>query len=155
MQENQLPSGNNEEKLVEQNEQEDLTEAVGPPFELFCCVCCKECPKPHTCVQCKNIAHSSCSDSAGEGFEKQITCQQCLNENAIEKNRKKSYEGQVKTAQVMLDTSNAIFNDIEIGFFVVLYVPKFDRGPLDKKNLEGIIFDKKWMSTKLEQKQVY
>jgi hypothetical protein len=78
-----------------------------------------------------------------EGFGDEITCNLCLREESIQTNREKSYEGQVKAADIMAKKSRSIFNDLEIGKFVIVTVPKFDRAPLDKKNLEGIIIDKK------------
>jgi len=42
----------------------------------------------------------------------------------------------------MTKKSSKFFNEIEIGKYVTVAVSKFDRGPLDKKNLEGIIIDK-------------
>ncbi|KAJ8969814.1 hypothetical protein NQ314_001572 [Rhamnusium bicolor] len=44
----------------------------------------------------------------------------------------------------MTKSSRTIFCDIEVGKYVTVAVPKFDRGPLDRKNLEGIILDKKY-----------
>ncbi|KAJ8947555.1 hypothetical protein NQ318_005035 [Aromia moschata] len=43
----------------------------------------------------------------------------------------------------MTKRSRTVCCDIEVGKYVTVAVPKFDRGPLDRKNLEGIILDKK------------
>lgn len=49
--------------------------------------------------------------------------------------------GQKRSADRMLAASNKKYKRIEVGCTVILEVPKVDRGPLDCKNLIGIILN--------------
>lgn len=113
--------------------------------QKICCICGNENSNSHSCSKCNKIVHLECGviqeDHVGSGIY--ITCNHCRREESIKTNRQKSYEGQLKAADIMTKKSIVKFNELEIETFVIVAVPKFDRGPLDKKNIEGIIMDKK------------
>lgn len=110
---------------------------------LYCCG--NESTGAYTCSKCNKIVHVTCGISYedNEGFGSQVTCNYCVNEENIRINRKKSYEGQFKGAEEMTRRNEAIFDEIETGKYVTVVILKFDRKPLNKKNLEGIIVEKK------------
>lgn len=113
---------------------------------VACCVCGNESIGTLSCLLCKKIVHDICSvisNDANGNSSNHVTCNLCVSEENIKINRKKSYDGQVKAAEVMTKRSKSIFDELEEGTYVTVAVPKFDRGPLDRKNLEGIILDKK------------
>lgn len=68
-------------------------------------------------------------------------------------NRKESYKVQVKSAEEMIKKSKTIFKEIETGKYVTVVIPKIDRVPLDKKNLEGIIVEKKNSMYRIDTKR--
>lgn len=74
---------------------------------------------------------------------KESTCDTCVKEKQIQKERVKAFEGQKKAAEKMIQASDKKLVIIEVGSYVLVNIPKVDRGPLDSQNIIGKVVDKK------------
>lgn len=106
-------------------------------------MCHKESDDALSCDNCKQPVHAICGESIGEeGYGAKVLCFLCNKENVIRLERD-VIKNIKRSAQKMTEVAFKKFKDIEIGSGVLIEVPKVDRGPLDSKNIEGIIMDKK------------
>lgn len=90
----------------------------------------------HTCSKCHKRVRDICGvvrEKSNKDFGSQIICNLCDSEENIRTNRKKSYEGQMKAAEIMTKRSR-FYSDIESGKYATSTIPKFDRGSLNKNN---------------------
>ncbi|KAL1494296.1 hypothetical protein ABEB36_009918 [Hypothenemus hampei] len=97
----------------------------------YCCVCERITTDLIKCDQCKNDVHSSCGNSSKNNA---YICGSCKEEHFVQAQRLESYRGQNVAANYMMKLSKSVFSALNIGETIVLAVPKYDRGPLDKKN---------------------
>lgn len=114
-----------------------------PPKEIrICSVCSYETESNVKCYICKNYVHPVCGESEKEpASSKSLVCLLCTQERITANQRLRSYEGQKRAAEKMVEYSAKKFKDVAIGSSVILSIPKVDRGPLDCPNILGKITD--------------
>jgi hypothetical protein len=76
-------------------------------------------------------------------INKEYLCDTCVKEKQIQKERVEAFEGQKKAAEKMIQASGKKLVIIEVGSYVLVNIPKVDRGPLDTQNIIGKVVDKK------------
>jgi hypothetical protein len=70
-----------------------------------------------------------------------IECDLCQKEETIETQRIGCIVGQKRAADKMLETTKQKLKPLTLGQNIAIQVPKFDRGPLDPKNILGTIVE--------------
>lgn len=141
---------NNANMIEMQNQENDFSIAEdkrndAENLHVYCAACSEICVDMVYCLQCNNTIHEDCghikisSQSKGNEF----LCNHCERANNIIVHREESFRGQLRAADQMLSQSNNKFPVLTVGSFVVVQISKVDRGPLDLKNIEGIILDVK------------
>lgn len=94
------------------------------------------------CLSCKQIIHRTCGQAPiGECSSSDIMFTFCWRENCIEKERDLSHKNLKRAADYMSATSSK--KEIEVGTTVLVDVPRYDRAPLDDKNITGRVVGKK------------
>ncbi|CAF4947546.1 unnamed protein product [Pieris macdunnoughi] len=108
----------------------------------ICLVCTKETTGAHSCRSCFKPVHVICGLTDGEeGYGSQILCFICKREQDIAKERAQTLKGTKRAAEKMIDQTVKKLPLLEVGNSVLINFPKFDRGPLDTKNIAGKIVD--------------
>ncbi|KAL5242792.1 hypothetical protein ACI65C_010202 [Semiaphis heraclei] len=76
-------------------------------------------------------------------INKESLCDTCVKEKQIQKERIEAFERQKRAAEKMIQASDKKLVIIEVGNYVLVNIPKVDRGPLDTQNIIGKVVDKK------------
>lgn len=84
-----------------------------------------------------SVCEHTIADNLYSIFDGKIFCQLCCINQEIHKNREHARAGQKRSADKMLADSAKKYRDVDIGSTVLVQVPRFDRGPLDSKNIIG------------------
>ena len=92
---------------------------------------------------CKHSVHAICGKSVdGEGYGKSVVCSLCNSENIILAERTDATMSTQSQAQRMVDRSNKILEDVDVGCNVLIPIPQVDRGKGDPRNLMAIVHEK-------------
>ncbi|KAF0755233.1 KRAB-A domain-containing protein 2-like [Aphis craccivora] len=86
-------------------------------------------------------------------ISKESLCGTCVKEKLIrvrKKERVEAFEGQKKATEKMIQASDKKLVIIEVGNYILVNIPKVDRGPLDTQNIIGKVVDKKNNTTDAE-----
>lgn len=113
--------------------------------EKICNVCSEEVLETFLCATCKKFVHLKCCyvPSGSSHTSSNMECIHCNTEKNISKERSTSYIGQKRAAQKMIETTNKKFCNLKVGTCVTVNVPKFDRDPLDSRNILGKVIETK------------
>lgn len=113
--------------------------------ETKCHICQEIVTGSLRCNNCKHLIHANCGVSTLEeaSCSSNLTCNLCWRTVSIEKERTLSLMNLKRAAQDMSKTSSKKFKEINVGATVLVDVPKFDRAPLDSKNITGRVIDKR------------
>lgn len=113
--------------------------------EVKCCICQITTSDSLKCSKCQKVIHGACGVSeVREGSSSSnVKCNLCWQEDSIKKERTSSHENLKRAAATMCTTSNKKFKEIDVGATILVDVPKYDRAPLDNKNITGRVIDKK------------
>ena len=112
------------------------------------------------CLSCNKNVHVKCGKTnfiLTEEFEvsqeSNIICLLCYSENNIESERLSAKTSMEKQATRMLDRSNKVLDEVEIGCNVVVPIPNVDRGKGDTKNIMAVVQIKTEKGYRLATKQ--
>lgn len=107
------------------------------------CCNCQTGGKTEQCSTCPNVCHAQCGQTTLEDGQTSPTflCNLCQNEIVIRQTRSETHERQKDAAAGMAESSEKLFDDLQIEDKVILAVPKVDRGPLDHQNVQGFVTD--------------
>ncbi|KAF6208712.1 hypothetical protein GE061_017170 [Apolygus lucorum] len=84
-----------------------------------------------------------CSICNKETDDEQLLCEWCSREETISSIQDQCHGKQKQAAEKMQASSSKLHDEINVGDNVVVTVPKFDRGPLDCRNVRGIILEER------------
>ena len=85
--------------------------------------------------------------------ESNIICLLCYSESNIESERLSAKTSIEKQATRMLDRSNKVLDEVEIGCNIVVPIHNVDRGKGDPKNIMAVVLSKTEKSYRLATKQ--
>lgn len=130
------------EQIQTDDEQMDISEPPSVNAET-CIVCQKPASNAHSCNVCKNTVHAICGKSTGvEGFGATVLCFLCDSATVIESERTCATQSMEKQASRMLNRSNKVLDEVEIGCSVVIPIPIVDRGKGDPRNIMAVVHEK-------------
>lgn len=120
-----------QEDIIPENEENQLCPTCASMFEITNAV---------TCYICTSDVHISCGEPV---YEEHFICSLCARREQLKSAQDDCHRRQKITAEKMVSVSTAKFPPLEIGDSITLSVPSVDKGPLDFRNILGIIVDKK------------
>ncbi|XP_071176328.1 SCAN domain-containing protein 3-like [Mytilus edulis] len=113
--------------------------------EITCIVCQKPASNAHSCSNCTSTVRVICGKANGEeGYGTTVTvlCFLCTNEQEIQTERTNATMCTEKQAERMINRSNKVLEEADIGCNVLIPIPHVDRGKGDTKNIMAIVHQK-------------
>lgn len=114
-------------------------------IEIDLCFICSEILEETTTVLCSSCSlkvHATCCKSVASSSKDNncsYLCDICNRQENITTERQNAHAGQKRQAEKMIETTRKKLKPVTVGEFILLNVPKVDRGPLDCPNLIGKI----------------
>lgn len=93
--------------------------------------CLQQISEAYLCIKCKKFVHAICGDlppNSEEGYDSAVMCLLCIVETNILSEQTESHKGMQRSADKMLQKSDAKFQAIDLETSVLIPVPKVDRG---------------------------
>ncbi|XP_071050736.1 uncharacterized protein [Onthophagus taurus] len=91
-----------------------------------------------SCSSCSMKIHKTCFQnvcSISDENDMEYQCDICNRQENISSQRQKAHEGHKRAAEKIIENNGKNLKSVTVGNFVLLNVPKVDRGPLDAPNL--------------------
>ncbi|KAJ8687244.1 hypothetical protein QAD02_023038 [Eretmocerus hayati] len=128
----------NHQMLKKKLEQHAPTSVIQRDSENFCLICSLliNVTDVVPCAKCESLVHIECAEAESKTA---FICSLCVKRKRIDDLQDDCYKRHKVAAERMKTHSARLFPQISVGDCVVLAVPSVDRGPLDFRQVSGIV----------------